>query len=93
MTVRPLHRYRPAMSADDDHGFSESYGTPVKIFGEVSWHDQDLVFISYAKQDIQLDDVLESPDGVQYRVTSEARPSGALKVEYGIERQERDGKD
>jgi len=92
MTVRPLQRYRPEMSDDSDHGFSESLGDPVKVFGQVSWHDNDLVFICRAEQDIKEDDVLESPDGVQYRVTSETRPTGALKVEYGIERKERNGK-
>lgn len=92
MTVRPFKRYRPEKSRDDDYGYSESLGDPITVYGQVSWHENELEFIYGVRQDIQIDDIIESDDGVQYRVIGEAMPSGALRHKVTIEREERHGK-
>jgi len=86
--MRAMQKYRPTKTADGEYGYDESLGSADRIYGQVSWHDANLVLIHRGEADVDMEDVVEAADGAQYRVVGGSAPVGGGYAQARIERVE-----
>lgn len=87
--MRPIRRYRPSKSSDGEYGFTETMGPAEKVYGQISWHDTELVLLHRVEEDIDMADIIEAPSGAQYRVVGKTVPVGGGYAQSRIEREDK----
>jgi hypothetical protein len=82
-------RYRTAKTPDGIGGFTETLGTPLTVFGVFSEHEPKTSLTMDSQEDVQVEDILQTDDGAQYRVREIQLTPGARWMKVNIERMER----